>query len=541
MATFGLDGVFIKALRDEFDASAIILDQASDFFALPQFDTIYRHNSAGLLELVTQRLKASQFGPQSPVVVEVPKHSRIRTRGISTVTPNYFRPGTVLWPEDRVLYHFLGKRAEPLIEKALDRKRVFSNRPAGGDKNGFVLASVQWEKLRDGLRKEVKKKDHKIVLKADISQYFLSINQHELVNQLEHQGYAPELARCLEKYLSGGTLDRSSRGLVQGVYGSDVLGNGYLLAVDNFLKKKGIVFFRYVDDYYIFLKGADDLRAIFPSLVRKMRDYDVGFNESKTYATDPFSLIKQETELDEMIEIAKDEAIENLTTYDEVEIELDYGEGSYFEMIEHPPEEEEVELSATYDVYNSLDQFQGEERDRAESFVLSTFRKASDPVALEYVSKRWALRPDRAREYAVYFNRFLSDPNALQLFEKTIADSKDDMIDFQWLWAALLFRRAKKIESTTLTMLATIQSDGHRHEAVRSLLTYAVCKHGSPDEKKEVRDSYPNVPLLIQLAIIHSSIYFTKAERNALLKTTSAHGDLQKVLAEAVKAEMAND
>ena len=116
------------------------------------------------------------------------------------------------------------------------------------------------------------------------------------------------------------------------------------------------------------------------------------------------------------------------------------------DILETPPDEEEVELEATIAVFDKLDDFSGEERHRAESFCLSFFRRAGDPAAIGYVAKRWARHPDRAREY-------------------------------------------------------------------------------------------PTAPTLVQLAIIHCGINSTAGERNALMNTAQAHGEIQALMCEAFKAE----
>jgi hypothetical protein len=47
---------------------------------------------------------------------------------------------------------------------------------------------------------------------------------------------------------------------------------------------------------------------------------------------------------------------------------------------------------------------------------------------------------------------------------------------------------------------------------------------------------YAGSPLLVQLAVLHSSDNFTAGERNALLKTADGHGDLQGLMCQALKA-----
>ncbi|MEO5611497.1 MAG: hypothetical protein ABIT68_01845 [Sphingomicrobium sp.] len=54
--------------------------------------------------------------------------------------------------------------------------------------------------------------------------------------------------------------------------------------------------------------------------------------------------------------------------------------------------------------------------------------------------------------------------------------------------------------------------------------------------KKAIRDSYGGAPLLVQLATLHASDQFTAAEQSALLKTAEAHGELQGLMCDAVKA-----
>lgn len=51
------------------------------------------------------------------------------------------------------------------------------------------------------------------------------------------------------------------------------------------------------------------------------------------------------------------------------------------------------------------------------------------------------------------------------------------------------------------------------------------------------RALYGTAPLLVQLAIIHCGSHFTAGERNALMNTAQAHGEIQSLMCEAFKAE----
>lgn len=540
MATFGLDSAFIKRFKKELDVKAVRTNQFQDFFMLPQLDIIYNHAGDQLKEGVARKLATSSYGPRPAIEMEIPKSARLATKSLSAIGPSYFRPGSVLLPEDRVLYHFFGQEAAAKYEKFIDRSKVFSNKPLTKKGAGFAAPSLQWSSLKTSFEEKNKSSKYTIVLKCDIAQYFFSINQHEAINQLEHYGLEPELVRLGERFLAGLTMDRSSRGIVQGCYGSDVIGNGYLSAIDEYIEDAGFIHFRYVDDMYILFENSESMREFFPGFVKRLREYDLALNESKTFISLPSKLLREETELDKAIAKAKKEAVENLTTYEEIEVDSGAYDGeSYIEILEMAPDESEVELHATIEIFDKLDDFKGEERDRAEAFCLSIFRRASDPRAIPYVIARWSRHQDKARDFALYLNRFVTDEKHRSLIDKALLDASSQMIDFQWAWAAMLMRRMKKMSPELLGVAQNIQKDGSRHEVIRSLLTYTVCRHGTAPAKKVVRDAYPSSPLLVQLAILHSSEFFTAGERAALLKTAEAHGDLQALLCQALKAQKA--
>jgi hypothetical protein len=292
MATFGLDGPLIKQLKKELDVSRVRQDQFNDFFVLPQIDALYVHCADNLKELVGSKLSKSAYGPKSPIEMEVPKGSRVSSKLSPIIGPNYFRPGTVLLPEDRIVYHFIGQEAQPIAEKGINRTHVFSYKPAPKKGEGFLLAANQWAALRKAFEKDALSGKYTLVLKCDVAQYFAAINQHELVNQLEHQGLSPEMIKFTERFLGGLTIDRSSRGLVQGSFGSDVLGNAYLIGVDEFIEDYGLAYYRYVDDYYILFEAQDQLKDFFPKFVKRLREYDLSLNERKSFITVPKKLLR---------------------------------------------------------------------------------------------------------------------------------------------------------------------------------------------------------------------------------------------------------
>lgn len=536
MAGFGLDNTLVDKFSSDLNVDHVRLDQATDFFFLPQLNIIYEKSGDNLKKLVCSKLKSGNYAPRPPIEMEVPKRRRVRSDAASVIGPNYFRPGAVLYPEDRLVYHYIGQVAADVAKTVLDWNVVFSNKPLPESGAGFEPGNTQWSSLKTAFEAAIGSGEYAIVLRCDLAQYFFSINQHDLVNQLEHQGMPPALKSFAEKFLLNLTLDKSSRGIIQGCYGSDVLGNIFLYGVDEHINDAKFKHLRYVDDFYILFKDSEELREFFPKFVKRLRDYDLNLNEAKSYISQPTKLLKEETELDKAIEEAKEEAAELLTTVEEVEVEAGpYGEETITELVETAPEEDEVELEATRSVFAKLDDFKGDERDRAESFCLSLFRKAHDPIAVDYVIARWQRQPHKANEYGLYLNRFIGDEAQRQKIDSFFASTLADMLDFPAAWAATVIRRMAKVSSDLMAVLVERQREQSVHEVVRSLLTYAVARHGSAARRKELRDAYAGSPLLVQLATIHASEFFVAAERHAFLGVAAAHGDLHSLLCEAVK------
>ena len=539
MAAFGLDQKFVTEFKANLDVSWVRQDQANDFFILPQIDSIYVNCPDKLRDYVANLLKTSKYSPKTPIEMEVPKTARVHSRALSMVGPNYSRPGAVLWPDDRIVYHFLAMKCSDICESSIDRSRVFSNAPAKPTGSGFVPASLQWTKLKKSLQTAIATKKYQVVLKCDISQYFNTINQHELVNSLEHDKVPLEICRFIEKFLGDLTLDRSSRGLVQGGYGSDFFGNIYLAPVDEAVKTAGVKHFRYVDDMYLIFEELDQFRQMFPKFIKVLRSYDLSLNESKTSINAPLSLVRDETELDRAISRARKEAMLKLSSYEEVEVDSGPYGGGVIEVLETVPDEEEVELESTKEIFRNLDDFQGEEAGRAELFCLGIFRRSGSTIAFNHVISKWTKHPEKAKDYALYINRFIDRDKYAEEFDKLFVGSASDMTDWQWTWAATLARRLRKVSPKLMQLAISTQKDPSRHDVVRSLLTYVVCRHGSAQLKKEMRDSYTGSPFLVQLALIHASRYFTSAERNAMLKTIQGSGGLADLMCDAVKLELA--
>jgi hypothetical protein len=114
----------------------------------------------------------------------------------------------------------------------------------------FLPTRTCWDALQKALAKHAKAEGNKYILRVDVTNYFGSLNLHTLINVLNDSRYPPALCTRLKAILTSYTLERSSRGIIQGIYPSDLFGNYYLAPIDRFLAEYGVPSARYVDDLY---------------------------------------------------------------------------------------------------------------------------------------------------------------------------------------------------------------------------------------------------------------------------------------------------
>jgi len=304
---FGIDVKAFEAMDFKLAISRIVNDLKTDFIHAPHLSLIYRRASAQLIASVTADLKAGKYMPGIPLQIEVPKSFRIPVEPAKRLGPVYSRPGSILLPYDRLFYQALADQAAKVVGKQLDETRSFSHKLAQDDSPSmFVPTRTCWKELQTALAKHAADNDIKYVMKLDIASYFSSINQHRLVNVLEDCGlnkaYSTRLETTMLRY-----SERSSRGILQGIYPSDLLGNFYMAPIDRFLKENRVPSARYVDDLYIFVTSVGEADDVLRALIPELRSYDLSLNESKSRIMSKNLLLTMEPDLEALFEKAVEE------------------------------------------------------------------------------------------------------------------------------------------------------------------------------------------------------------------------------------------
>ncbi len=523
---FGIDPAMVAQLDWKLAIKRILVDVRSDFIYAPHLSNVYRHASDELIEEVKGELKKGQFGPGSPVTLDVPKSSRMKVVPRGGRGPTFSRPGSILLPKDRLVYQALADQAAPLVKKHTDRARSFSHKVLTTSPEMFEPSRAAWNRMQQALNKLSKKKNGYVV-KADVANCFASINQHTLINHLESIDYPATLKNALDAMLVLNTGDRSSRGLLQGIFPSDLLGNFYLNPIDQMFKDLKIASVRYVDDIYAFVPSLEKAEQVMRELTRRLRDYDLSLNESKSKLLNSKSLVIEEPDLEKLFSDAVEELKED-------DIDSDYGFQSEWDDSDDDTEVEELELNATIVLFDSIEKFPAHV-EKIERFCLPLFAAANSDYAVDHVLEAFTRRPAMSQIYCAYLTAFL-DRKEVRDALGNLLDSSELPYDWQRMWILASLMTPEKSVDGIVSAALRIYKDGRRHEALRAVAAIFVAKHGTFPRQKELSDNY-NISgsTYLQTAVLYGARYFNTPTRRASIKSWSGQSTTHLLVAKAIE------
>ena len=145
----------------------------------------------------------------------------------------------------------------------------------------------------DDIRK-IRNLDEKYVLKADIHDYFNSIDCDLLITIInevinDDEQLKQLLVRLLkqDRCYFNGELIEEKRGAMAGVPLASFFANLYLKDVDEFYRESNIPYFRYSDDIIMFFDDEKTLQEQFAILRKKIEDKHLLLNEEKSMVIKP--------------------------------------------------------------------------------------------------------------------------------------------------------------------------------------------------------------------------------------------------------------
>ena len=527
---FGIDPAVLGQLDWALAKNRILADIRSDFIYAPHISNVFRHAADDLIAEVASELKSGRYGPGAPITIDVPKSARMHVVPQGSRGPTFSRPGSILLPKDRLVYQMLADQAAPFIETFTDRSRSFSHRllqPSSADM--FEPSRTCWNRMQQALN-DLSKSQRQYVIKADVANCFASINQHILVNHLGSIGYPVTLKNALDALLVLNTGDRNSRGLLQGMFPSDLLGTFYLNPIDQRFRDLNYPSVRYVDDIYIFVPSLAAAEQITRDLTRILRDYDLSLNETKSKLLNSRSLIMEEPDLEKLFSDAVDELRDE-------DIDSDYGFQSEWDDEDDTDEDQraDIELGATISLFDSIDDFPAHV-EKIERFYLPLFAAAESDHAVGHVISAFAQRPAMSQIYCSYLSPFLEDKSVRDSL-RCLLTNTEVYYDWQRMWILAALMTPATSEDDIVSAALRIYRDGQRHEALRAVAAIFVAKHGTFIRQKELFDAYgiSGSPYL-QTSVLYGARYFQKDMRKAGIKSWASQSSTHLLVAKAIES-----
>ena len=536
--SLGLDTHVIEGLDWQTALQRVLNDMRSDFIWAPHLRFIYSHVGNELIQEIRSDLAENIFYTRPVLSIEVPKSYRIKVAGASKrLGPSFTRPGSIPSLKDRLLYQVLADHLSLQIKQVTDRSRSFSHQLAAPDADTMFASSRKcWSELQAAVKSYAQDNDIKYILRLDIANYFGSLNLKTLMSALDDFGINAGVSYVLERLLLSFSGGDGSRGIIQGVYPSDMLGAFYMNPVDQLFDDLDVKSARYVDDLYIFVGSVDEADAVLRRLIPFLRSYDLSINESKSFVFPKRSMFSVEPDLEELFHDAVDEISEQL---DEESSTTEYGfQKEWEDEDSEEPQDLDIELQATETLFASIGEFPGSE-ETIERFCLPLFAKAGSDFALNHVLESLGRRPSMTQIYANYLAKFIKHEPRI---EARLLESIEDINFYDWqkMWLLACLMQAGGASPRCLKVAAGLLADPLRHDALRAVAALVVGKFGDVSRRRALVDTYKSVSEHVQLAIYFASRSWPLDERASATKLWSGHGPLHRLMARGLASLQAH-
>lgn len=220
-----------------------------------------------------------------------------------------FRKCALIDPLDTLKYSSLVLLIATDIEKARikkSNKNAFSYRLKPEDRGKTLFdKEYNFTSFNTHTAEKTKKKDVKILVKCDISNFYDRLNLHRLESSLLSITKKRNVVKLINELLLF-WANRDSYGLPVGSNASRILAESLLIDIDKYLISHQVKFCRYVDDYRLFAPDAKTAHYWLTLLIERLSIEGLFMNQSKTIIEDVTEKIKTQENKNE----SKDEEVE---------------------------------------------------------------------------------------------------------------------------------------------------------------------------------------------------------------------------------------
>ncbi|MDG1531663.1 MAG: RNA-directed DNA polymerase [Paracoccaceae bacterium] len=514
----GLDKKVIGAIDWKKAVQNIIVDNRTDFILAPHFDIIFREKSDELIQQLTAALGAGSYEPQLPIHMSVPK------QGILS------RPGSILLPQDRLLYQGLVEDILPKLESQMDRGRTFSHVPSGENKKLFAASFDTWSSFQKKVEEICG--ECKVILQCDVANFFETLPQHPLINALEGSDCRSESVRLLEKVLTS-FKQSVSQGIIQGIFPSDVLGNFYLTDIDGLCALKELPSARYVDDIYIGFETELNAKIFLNTLIEKLRKVGLNLNPNKTKIVRSDSLLFEQKEIDMLFDKARNEiaGVKNFIEQGGYGFQGDWINSDEIEdAMKDGVNDELLAVRALLD-YDAETPDLAEKIDR---FCLPYLRSFGDSYGIERAFSGLAERPHLTRHYFSYLNHFAKKDDAVRQRIEGLICANGFHLDYQRMYYLAGIMSCDTVDNKTVKHALNWLHDGRIGDPTRAIAAIFVAKFGLVQDKRSVREMYETTSPYVKAAILYSAQFFVGAEKSVMKKAWRGHSDINALIASSI-------
>jgi hypothetical protein len=521
----GLDKTVLSAIDWQSVLQRVRRDTETDLIFAPHFKAIFAHAEEQLSEHAQGVLRSGKYQPELPLTMSIPKRW------------GFTRPGSILNPIDRVIYHAVGEAVAPHIEKSLDRSRVFSHvwQPPTEGEALFLPEGQCWSRLRQRITSLGRKGG--CFLKIDISNYFERIPQHNLINLLRATGCDGPIVNFLEEMLLA-FRERNSFGIVQGLFTSDLLGNFYLTGVDSDFDLESLPSARFVDDIYVHYKNKEAAARGLIRLIEALRREGLHVNESKSGIYPATTILEEENELEQLFSAAAKEVKEEAS-----KMEFVYGfagegrledDGTPSKTSDAEDENDaEIVVASVLNLLKSAGRFKAKV-EKIDRFCIPVLQAAKSDAAIDRALRGVIKRPHLARMYLSYLATF-ADKRLIRhkLEELILSDSL--VFDYQLMYALAAALQCRRISKPVIDRALQILTKGSVAQECRAVAAILAAKLGSAQQRRHVRLAYEGeTSSYVRAAILYASAYFTAAERSTCKKAWGGHSLTNSLIAASI-------
>lgn len=521
----GLDPSVIASLSKDQSIGRVRTDIQTDFIFAPQYKLLFDYAADDLWDQVVNQLRSGTYTPSMLITAEVPKPSGLT------------RPGSVLYPIDRIIYQAMADYLAPIIDPLLDGARVYSYRILGCDPElqMFQSRGESYEQFKATVTALCNSGEATHAITTDIASYFIHLNHHTLENLLEASGVSRGLVNLLVKTILEAWSGRFSYGIPQGMFPSDLLGNFYLSALDTYFASQNIPSLRYVDDLVLFYPSEKTARSSLAPLSRFLRGIGLVLNESKTRIVKVQDLVYEQTELDRLFEDARQEIIGQIQSF-----ALSYGfQDPWSDNVQQASMTEEANMQALGLLWNERNNLDSAKRDQLDRFCLGAFAGAGSDAAVDVILEEFGQKPHLTRTYANYLATFVRDNPELQRMLCDRVDSDNFIYDWELQWPIAALLAVDSLPQVTVNSAISILTDRQRSNELRAACSVLIGKFGTGASRTVLRGHWDSEDSdHVRTAMISPTMFFGRDLRNVLLNHWGIQSPLYALTAKAVREQL---